>query len=210
MTKLLVVDDHDMVRGAFCRLLDAQADLEVIGQASSFTQALLELEKLQPDIVCLDLDLPDLSGCGPIVRFVKQPTAPRVIVCSYRAHPAEVAMLMAAGVHGYVTKSSPTDELLHAVRQVAIGYSYFCARSLNAAKEAREANQGRVDRTLTARQLEVLTLVAKGLSTKGIGEQLALSAKTIENYRSAILRRLDARNLAHAVTVARSLGLLND
>jgi DNA-binding NarL/FixJ family response regulator len=81
---------------------------------------------------------------------------------------------------------------------------------LNALKEARESHMGGVSGTLTPRQMEVLNLAAKGFNTKAIGQTLGLSAKTVENYRSAILRRLDARNLAHAVTLARSLKLLND
>jgi DNA-binding NarL/FixJ family response regulator len=119
-------------------------------------------------------------------------------------------MLMQAGLRGYVTKSSPAGELVHAVRTVGKGLTYFCARSLNAAKEARESAQGGLSGTLTLRQMEVLSLVARGHNTKSIAGTLGLSPKTVENYRSAILRRLDARNLAHAVTLARSLKLLND
>lgn len=208
--KLLLVDDHEMVRGAFSRLLETQPDIEIVGQASTFEQALHEAERLQPDVMTLDLDLPDLSGCDAILRLVRQPDSPNVVICSYRAFPAEVEMLMQAGVRGYVTKASPAEELVHAVRTVGQGQTYFCARSLNALKEAREAAQGGVGGTLTPRQLEVLALVAKGYSTKVIGKTLGLSAKTVENYRSAILRRLDARNLAHAITVARTLRLLND
>jgi DNA-binding NarL/FixJ family response regulator len=208
--RLLLVDDHEMVRGAFSRLLDAQPDMEVVGEASTFEQALHQAKLLKPDVLTLDLDLPDQSGCEAIVRLVREPDSPAVVICSYRAHPAEVEMLMHAGVRGYVTKASPAGELVHAVRTVGQGQTYFCARSLNALKEAREANMGGVSGTLTPRQMEVLNLAAKGFNTKAIGQTLGLSAKTVENYRSAILRRLDARNLAHAVTLARSLKLLND
>lgn len=199
-----------MVRGAFSRLLDSQPDMEVVGEASTFEQALHQVKVLQPDVLTLDLDLPDQTGCEAIVRLVREPDSPAVVICSYRAFPAEVEMLKQAGVKGYVTKASPAGELVHAVRTVGQGQTYFCARSLNALKEAREASPGGVSGTLTPRQMEVLKLAAKGYSTKAIGQSLGLSAKTVENYRSAILRRLDARNLAHAVTLARSLKLLND
>jgi DNA-binding NarL/FixJ family response regulator len=208
--RLLLVDDHEMVRGAFSRLLDAQPDMEVVGEASTFEQALHQARFLQPDVLTLDLDLPDQTGVEAIVRLLRDPEAPAVVICSYRAHAAEVEMLMQAGLRGYVTKASPAGELVHAVRTVGLGQTYFCARSLNALKEARESHMGGVSGTLTPRQMEVLNLAAKGFNTKAIGQTLGLSAKTVENYRSAILRRLDARNLAHAVTLARSLKLLND
>lgn len=209
--KLLLVDDHEMVRGAFGRLLEAQPDMEIVGEASTFEQAQQQTRRLRPDVLILDLDLPDQTGCEAIVRLLRESDCPSVVICSYRAHPAEVEMLMQAGIKGYVTKSSPAGELVHAVRTVGQGQTYFCARSLNALKEARESGLGGgVGGTLTPRQMEVLLLAAKGYSTKAIGQSLGLSAKTVENYRSAILRRLDARNLAHAVTLARSLKLIND
>jgi NarL family two-component system response regulator LiaR len=208
--RLLLVDDHEMVRGAFSRLLDSQPDIEVVGEASTFEQAVHQARLLRPDVMTMDLDLPDQTGCEAVLRMVREPDSPAVVICSYRAHPAEVEMLMQAGVKGYVTKSSPAGELVHAVRSVGNGQTYFCARSLNALKEARESCLSGVSRTLTPRQMDVLQLAAKGYSTRAIGQTLGLSAKTVENYRSAILRRLDARNLAHAVTVARSMKLLND
>lgn len=208
--KLLLIDDHDMVRGAFGRLLDAQPDMEVVGEGSTFEQAWHQARRLQPDVIILDLDLPDQTGCEAILRMLREPECPAVVICSYRANPAEVEMLMNAGIKGYVTKASPTEELVHAVRTVGQGQTYYCARALNAVKEAREASLGGVGGTLTPRQMEVLSLAAKGYNTKAIGQTLGLSAKTVENYRSAILRRLDARNLAHAITVARSLKLLNN
>lgn len=207
--KLLLVDDHEMVRGAFRRLLDSQPDMEVVGEASTFEDGVQQAKLLEPDVVTLDLDLPDQVSCESIVRLVRQSKS-AVVICSYRAHPAEVDMLKQAGIRGYVTKASPASELVHAVRTVGHGQTYFCARSLNALKEARETTRGSVSGTLTPRQLDVLNLAAKGYSTKAIGESLGLSAKTVENYRSAIMRRLDARNLAHAVTLARALKLVND
>ncbi len=208
--KLLLIDDHEMVRGAFSRLLDSQPDMEVVGEASTFEHGMQQAKLLHPDVLTLDLDLPDQMGCESIVRMVREADSPAVVICSYRAHPAEVEMLKQAGIRGYVTKASPASELVHAVRTVGQGQTYFCARSLNALKEARESTKGSVSGTLTPRQLDVLNLAAKGYNTKAIGHKLGLSAKTVENYRSAILRRLDARNLAHAVTLARSLKLVND
>lgn len=210
--KLVLIDDHEMVRSAFSRLLDAQSDIEVVGEASSFEQGLKLIERVQPDVVTLDLDLPDQTGVESILRFLHEHANSHiaVVVCSYRAYPAEVEMLIGAGLRGYVTKSSPASELVHAVRLVGQGQTYYCARSLNALKEARNSAQGSLSGTLTLRQMEVLTLVAVGHNTKSIASTLGLSPKTVENYRSAILRRLDARNLAHAVTLARSLKLLND
>ncbi len=208
--RLLLVDDHEMVRSAFARLLNAQSDMEVVGEAASFEEGLSMWRDLHPDILTLDLDLPDQTGCDAALRLLKEQDAPKVVICSYRAHPAEVEMLVQGGVSGYITKASPGDELVLALRTVGGGKSYFCARSLNALKEARTQYQEGNITAPTPRQLEILALVAAGQNTKEIAATLGLSPKTVENYRSAIMRRLDAKNLAHAVTLARSLKLLPD
>lgn len=205
---LLLVDDHEMVRSAFARLLNSQSDMTVVGEAATFQEATRLSRELKPDIVTLDLDLPDQAGCEATLKMLRGADAPKIVICSYRANPAEVEMLVKAGISGYVTKASPGTELILALRTVGLGESYFCARSLNALQEARSQYKEGHLTALTPRQLEILALVADGQNTKEIAAVLGLSPKTVENYRSAIMRRLDAKNLAHAVTVARSLKIL--
>lgn len=207
--RLLLVDDHEMVRSAFSRLLGGQSDLEVVGEASTFEEGYGKWQALKPDVVTYDLDLPGQEGGQGILSMLRAPEPPRVVICSYRAHPSEVQLLVRAGVRGYVTKAAPAEELVRAVRSVGQGRTYFCARALEALKEAKQMELEGGYSYLTPRQVEVLSYVAKGKSTKDVAQILGLSPKTIENYRSAILRRLDAKNLPHALTRARDLKLLD-
>jgi len=205
--RLFLVDDHEMVRSAFSRLLNSQTDIVVVGEAASLAEAEKLMPQAQPDLVSLDLDLPGGSGCSSVLSLVRKASTPPVVICSYRAVPEEVVLLVNAGVRGYVTKSSSAGELVDAIRAISQGQTYFCSNAQAAIDEAKERKRSN-EELLTPRQLEVLLLAAQGNSTKEIASRLALSAKTVENYRSAILKRLDANNLAHAIARARHLKLL--
>ncbi len=207
--KLLLVDDHEMVRSAFSRLLSSQNDMQVVGEASSFEEGQAKWEALKPDVIAYDLDLPGQEGSQGILSLLRVNNPPKVVICSYRANPAEVQLLVQAGIKGYVTKTAPAEELVRAVRAVGQGQTYFCARALEALKEAKVMEAEGDYSHLTPRQVEVLSFVAQGKSTKDVAKLLGLSPKTVENYRSAILRRLDAKNLAHALTRARDLKILD-
>lgn len=207
--RLLLVDDHEMVRSAFSRLLGGQSDMEVAGEASTFEEGYTKWLQLKPDVIAYDLDLPGQEGSQGVLSMLRAPEPPKVVICSYRANPTEVQLLVQAGIRGYVTKTAPAEELVRAVRSVGQGQTYFCARALEALKEAKQMEADGGYSHLTPRQVEVLSYVAKGKSTKDVAKILGLSPKTVENYRSAILRRLDAKNLPHALTRARDLKLLD-
>lgn len=205
--RLFLVDDHEMVRSAFSRLLNSQTDMKVVGEASSLSEAEELISEVRPDLLSLDLDLPGVSGCTAVLSLVRKASTPPVVICSYRAVAEEVELLVNAGVRGYVTKSSSAGELVDAIRAVSQGQTYFCAQAQAALNEAKKRKTS-TEEFLTPRQLEVLLLAASGHSTKEIANRLDLSPKTVENYRSAILRRLEANNLAHAIARARHLKIL--
>lgn len=210
MIRLYVVDDHGLVRSGLCAILDRQVDTEVVGQAESFDELRQWLKGGgEPDVLTLDLEMPEEEGREAVVELLAQWPELRVLIVSHRVLPEELRQLVRAGIRGYVTKIAPAEELVRAVRAVASGQSYFSAEVASAL--AHSMRTGLSDEPLlTGRQMEVLARVARGQTTAEVAESLCLSPKTVEKYRSSILKRLGARNIVEAVEQARRRKLLAD
>lgn len=204
MIRILAIDDHELVRTALCRMLSAEPDLDVVGQASTFEEAWPLLLQERPDVVTLDLELPGCGGREAALRILQELPDTSVLIVSYRAVPDEIAFLVEAGVQGYVCKSAPAAELGQAVRAVAMGLRHL-------SDEAAQALESRSlpENPLTLRQTEVLLKMERGKTTREIAREMNLSPKTVEKYRSAILARFGARNQVEALRAARELGLLD-
>lgn len=205
MIRVVAVDDHELVRTALCRMLAAEPDIEVVGQASSFEEAWPLLQREHPAVVTLDLELPGCGGREAALHILQELPETAILVVSYRSVAQEIALLFEAGVRGYVCKSAPAQELIQAVRSVALGLRHMSAEAAQAL-ESGEPPQN----PLTARQLEVLLKVERGQTTREIAQDLNLSPKTVEKYRSEILARLGVRNQVEALRAARELGILSE
>lgn len=205
--RVFLVDDHSLVRGGFKRLLQSSSLLTVVGEADSLESALPQLEKSPADLITMDLMLPGLSGRDAVEKLLECQSKAKVLVVSARVESREVEQLMKLGILGYVSKAASAEEFLLAAETVARGQVYLSGAAASTLAEAlRKDQQSEV--TLSRRQREVLNLIAAGQITREIAESLFLSPKTVEKYRSQILRKLDCRNQIEALEKARGLGLL--
>lgn len=210
VARVVLIDDHELVRYALGRLISAQGDLEVVGQASSAGEARAILRDTKPDVVVLDLLLPEMSGKEFALELLEQDPTLSLLIVSGRVEPTEIQFLVEAGVKGYVSKTAPADEFVRAVRSIAQGQHYFSSEAASALAGAMRRNQGEPMNPLSLRQMLVLQHMARGRTTKEIAEDMCLSPKTVEKYRSEILRRLNCKNQVQAIEAARKRNLLDE
>ena len=206
MIRIVVVDDHPIVRQGLVSTLDDEDDLEVVGQANSALDALEVVREQQPDLVLLDLELPGLAGVDAIPRLREASAATRVLV--FTAYDTEERVLGAvrAGAGGYLLKGATVAEIAGAIRAVAAGGMALAPTA--AAKLAEAVRAPRGAGPLTPREREVLRLVARGLPGKQIAGALGISERTVKFHTASLIRKLGADNRAQAVAVAAQRGLL--
>ena len=210
MIRVVLADDHALVRAGMRSLLNAMADVAVVGEASSGEEALELAGRERPDIVLMDIAMKGMSGLDAAARLRELHPEVRVVILSMHAGEEYVLKALRAGAVGYLLKDAATGELELALRSVMRGESWFSPAV------SRQVVEGYVQRvggeavadTLTVRQREVLKLVAGGKSTKEIAYQLKLSVKTVETHRAQIMERLGIRDVAGLVRYALRTGLV--
>jgi DNA-binding NarL/FixJ family response regulator len=209
--RVLVVDDHPLFRdGVVAALLTAQ-DVEVVGEAGDVASAVSSAAELRPDLVLMDLQLPDGSGVDATRAITQAQPSVRVLVMTMSDDDEAVVAAMRAGARGYVIKGTGRDEVLHAVRTVSAGGAVFSpavADRLGGLFASLAAVPGKVAfPSLTTREQEVLDLVARGYDNRRIARELFLSDKTVRNHVSNVLTKLEVDDRAEAVRRARNAGL---
>ncbi|MGQ0548890.1 MAG: response regulator [Armatimonadota bacterium] len=205
MIRILVVDDHPIVREGLVAVLEDQADFEVGGTAGSAAEALELVQPMRPDVILLDLELPGMDGLEAMPRLLAAAPDARIIVFTAYDTDERVLGAIKAGAKGYLLKGAAAEEIAGAIRAVHSGGSHLSARV--AAKVVAAVNAPR--RTvLTAREREVLRLVADGRSTKQIARSLAITERTVKFHIASIMNKLGADNRAQAVALATRRGLL--
>jgi|SRR5688572_5567651 len=196
--KLVVVDDHKMIREMWIRLFADTDDIEVIGESGEFDDAISVVTNKRPDIVLLDINLPNASGLDAVPLIRKSSPATHIIGVSMHNQPALAKKMLKLGARGYVTKNSPQEEIFSAIEQVMKGGVYICTEIKQILSE--RAMGGEMDKPgikdLSMREIEVVNLIMEGLSSREIGEKLSISTKTIEVHRYNILKKLDIKNTA--------------
>lgn len=205
--RIFVVDDHEVVREGLRRMLGRSADLEIVGTAANGEDALRSIPEVGPDVVLLDLSLPDMQGLDVLKALhTEGAEGPKVLVLT--VHDDEDLVLGAArlGARGYVLKHASRDELAGAIRRVAGGGHYFGDEVIGALLHA-DAHRGE-EAALTPRELDILRLLTAGMANKQIGARLYLSADTVKTHLGNIYRKLGVEGRAHAVAVALRRGLL--
>jgi len=204
--RILLVDDHQVVRLGLRALLDDEPDLTVVGEAGTAEAALRAVDRLRPDIVLMDIRLPDQSGIAACQQIRQRWPAIQVLMLTSFADENLVLEAIEAGAAGYVLKQVDTDDLLRAVRAVARGDAVLdptITRQLLArVRRAESAAHGAAFHDLSERELEVLALVAEGRTNAEIADTLALSEKTVRNHVSTILDKLGLVNRIEAATYA--------
>jgi DNA-binding NarL/FixJ family response regulator len=210
--RILLADDHTLVRAGIRSLLEAAGGIEVVAESGDGREALELIVKHRPDVALLDIGMPGLSGLEVARRTAQESPRTKVIMLSMHADPSYVRQAMRAGVAGYLLKGAAVVELPFAVQSVMRGEKYLTPRISQTIVEGflREGqNEADPLLGLTDRQREILQLVAEGKSTKEIAQLLDLSVKTVETHRSRIMERLEIRDVPGLVRFAIRAGLIS-
>lgn len=206
--RVLLMDDHNIVREGLRMLLERQPDIRVVAEVGSVAEALAS--EAEPDVVVADLVLPDERGAEVVRRLRERFGRSAILVLSMIDNPADVQLCLTSGAKGYLMKEAAGDELVDAVRAVASGHEYL-QPALGAAlvrwREAPTRARGGVAADLSEREREVLRLIALGHTNAEIARLLFLSVRTVENHRASLMRKLGARSRAELVRQASRLGL---
>jgi DNA-binding NarL/FixJ family response regulator len=210
--RLLLADDHALVRAGLRAILEEMPDVEVVAEVADGHEALRSIEELKPDLAILDISMPSLNGLEVVARVGRDHRRTRCIILSMHVDDEYIRRALAAGAAGYLLKSSDRGELETAVRAAARGETWLApevSKRIAAAYARGEGpqTQGPVER-LTPRQREVLQLIAEGLSTKEIAQRLDLSVKTVESHRAELMQRLDIHGVAGLVRYAIRVGIV--
>jgi DNA-binding NarL/FixJ family response regulator len=209
---IALADDHPLMRRGIRAILEAEADFSVVGEAGDGLETLRLVQRLQPEVLVLDLMMPGLSGLE-ILRIVPQRSPhTRVIVLSMHSSNAFVAAALKHGASGYVLKGCNEENLVAAVREVAAGRRFLChpvtEMAIDAYIERVRAGPFDPHETLTGREREVLQLAAEGKTNPEIAERLHISPRTVENHRTHLMRKLGLRNQSDLVLHAVRQGLI--
>ncbi len=206
MIRVLVVDDHPVVREGLVAMLEDEQDFQVAGEAGSAEDALALLTTARPDVILLDLELPGMSGVDAIPRLAAALPDARVIVLTAYDTDERVLGAIKAGARGYLLKGASAGEIAQAIREVYAGGSYLASRI--AAKVLSQMRAPRRSTALSERERTVLRKVADGRSTKQIARELGITERTVKFHVSSIMNKLGAENRAQAVAEAARRGLL--
>lgn len=209
---MVLADDHKVVRQGLGSLLEAELDFSVIGEADDGLEAVRLTERLQPDVLLVDLAMPGLGGLEVIRQVSKRFPQVHVIALSMHATEAYVLEALRHGASGYILKESPVSEVVKGVREVAAGRRFLSSSLSQHAIEnfLERAKTGPLEPydTLTSREREVLQLVTEGQSSIGIGRRLFISPRTVEIHRQNMMRKLGLRNQAELIRYALKKGIL--
>ena len=209
--RVLIVDDHAVVRAGLALLLNAEEDLETVGEAGTAKDAIFEARSSKPDVILLDVVMPDQSGLEVVPQLLREQPETKVLMLSMQDDPRYVREAFEAGASGYVLKEAADVELVAAIREVAGGGRYvnpeLGARLVSAETEERRRTE---EDPLSDREREVLRLLALGHTNQEIAEQLFISVRTAETHRAHIMQKLRLSSRAELVRYALAEGLLQE
>ncbi len=204
--KVILVDDHAVVRAGFRMLLSAEADIDVIAEADRGESACQLYLEQQPDVLVLDLSMPGIGGLESIRRICNRDSSAKILVFSVHDEMVYVDRAMSAGARGYITKNSAPDILVSAIQQIAAGEIYI-EQGLMRNRPLLQDYQTVVD-SLSAREFDVFLLLAKGLTAHKIADELCLGYKTAANYGTQIRSKLKVSSVAELTHIAMVLGIM--
>jgi len=214
--RILIVDDHAVVRKGVRMLLEDEADLAIVGEATDGDEALAMLPELKPDMLLLDITMPRVSGLDVARTVSKQHPAIRTLIFSMHHNPDYILSAVQSGAYGYLLKDTSQEEMLRAVRTVAAGDLYYPpsasaviirhlvpkAVSRPEASAAEVGVSGSLWRKLTPRESQILTCLTEGLSSRQIADRFAISPNTVANQRASIIRKAGVRNTVELIRMA--------
>jgi len=201
MIRLLIADDHAIIRQGLRALIEKACDIELVAECADGADALDMIGKLLPDIALLDISMPEIDGLKLADIIVKMNYPTRVIILTTHEDPLLYEIALKVGTHGYMLKSNAFEELLSTIRNVAAGRRVMPV-------PANSMNQDHVSITLTDREREVLSLISHGLTNRMIAETLSISIKTVDHHRSNVMMKLGLHSTAELVRYAYQTGLV--
>ena len=211
--RVLIADDHAILRSGLRLLIGGQPDMQVVGEAGDFEEAIRLAKALLPDVVTLDLSMPGGAGLGAIEKLRAAAPAVRIVILTMHEDPAYVRSALAAGASGYLVKSAADSALIAGIRAVQRGRVFVEVQNREAmqalmAPERAASEAPAPIAMLSAREREVLVLIAEGHTNQAIADRLALSVKTVESYRARMMQKLGLTNRAELTRLAIDLGLV--
>lgn len=203
MLNILIADDHALIRQGLRKIFDAERDIHVAGEATNAAEALDLLSHTKVDLVLLDINMPGRSGIELLQDLRKRFPKVRILILSMHPEETVAVRAMKGGASGYISKNVPPEELLKAIRKVAVGGKYVSATLADRlAEEIVKPKAGQPHEQLSARELEVLSLFGKGKTVSEIAQELSLSIPTITTYRARILQKLNLKTTAELIHYA--------
>lgn len=209
--RILIADDHPLFRHGIAALLKAEADFEVIGEATNGKEVIDLATTLQPDVVIMDIHMPEINGIEATRRILFTSPSIRILIVTMFEDDGSVFTAMKAGARGYVLKDVQKADMLRAIRSVGRGEAIFspaiATRLLHFFSEPRQTTPAQLFPELTEREREILDLIAQGLNNTDIAKKLVLSPNTVRNYVSNIFSKLQVADRAQAIIRAREVGM---
>jgi two-component system NarL family response regulator len=202
-TRILIIDDHPVVRAGLTSMLGTQTQLEVIGSVSSGEEAIAILRTNDVDILLLDLRMPGMSGVDTLLALKSNGINARAIILTSFETDEDIYRAVQAGAQGYLLKDTPLREMVEAIRTVCAGKRYIPRQIASRLAERMMRSN------LTARELEILGMLAKGLTNKQIGHALGISQNTVRNHANSVIEKLDVSDRTEAATTAIQRGLIS-
>lgn len=208
MIRIVLVDDHTLVRTGLRLILEKQADMEVVGDAEDGVHGLALIKQLRPDVALIDVHMPGISGVELTERVRRAKLDTRIVILTMADQAPFPRRLLEAGACGYLTKGCPADELVKAIRQIAEGGRYLGSEVAQQIALAKVNGEASPFDELSARELEVAMMLAQGRNSKTIATRLHLSEKTVSTYKARLLEKLQIDNIVALAHLASVYGLL--
>ena len=215
--KIVLADDHALIRAGYKSILEDVDDIDLIGEASDGEEAVLKVLKLKPDVVILDITMPKKSGLDAVKEIRKVDSEVRILMLSMHKEEAYIRRSIENGANGYLVKDTDSEHFLVAIRTVFAGQKYFGETSskvlldsiVSQIEQGNYASGGINLYNLSKRELEVLELVIKGMSSSEIGLKLFVSKRTVENHRAHIMQKLDVHSVFELIKKVNTEGFFN-
>lgn len=210
MIRVVLIDDHELVRSGFCLILSGQPDIEVVGEASNAEDGLRLVRAVKPDVALIDVHMPGMSGIELTERMHRADLSTHIVILTVVQDAQFPRRLLQSGALGYLTKGCPSEELLQAVRTVAGGRRYLDANIAREMALASVDGDGSPLESLSSRELEVALMLSRGLAVNEVANHLHLSAKTVSTYKQRLFEKLGVQHTIALAHVLSAHGLLDD